>query len=310
LTWHKFNFVFLPNGHEDRNYSHSTVPTPLVLDRDRVRVYYSSRDICNRNRVYYVELEISDKVKVVDRCDDPVIDIGPPGYFDCDGIYATSLVKDINQLYFYYAGWNAGRDGFFYSNLGVAVSNDHGKTFRKLSRGPILGRDNVDPWACMAPFVQKLDDSTWLMWYTSGVRIWKDAEGRLKSLYDIKTANSEDGITWTKSGNTAIALEEETTNIARACVTKGDGGFRAWYPYVNKSNNGYRIGYAESADGAKFVRLDDSEFALIEPDAEIDWHSEEVTYPHVFDMDGRLFMLFNGNGYGQTGFGLAEWRDD
>jgi hypothetical protein len=33
--------------------------------------------------------------------------------------------------------------------------------------------------------------------------------------------------------------------------------------------------------------------------------SEMIEYPHVFDHQGRRYMLYNGNGYGQTGFGLA-----
>jgi hypothetical protein len=35
-----------------------------------------------------------------------------------------------------------------------------------------------------------------------------------------------------------------------------------------------------------------------------------VVYGYVFDWDGRRYMLYNGNRYGRTGFGLAEWRDE
>ncbi len=30
-----------------------------------------------------------------------------------------------------------------------------------------------------------------------------------------------------------------------------------------------------------------------------------IEFPRVFDHGGRRFMLYNGNGYGKTGFGLA-----
>lgn len=30
-----------------------------------------------------------------------------------------------------------------------------------------------------------------------------------------------------------------------------------------------------------------------------------VCYPFLFEHDGTLYMLYNGNGYGRTGFGLA-----
>ena len=35
------------------------------------------------------------------------------------------------------------------------------------------------------------------------------------------------------------------------------------------------------------------------------WDSEMICYPYVFDHKGKRYMLYNGNGYGKTGFGLA-----
>jgi hypothetical protein len=35
------------------------------------------------------------------------------------------------------------------------------------------------------------------------------------------------------------------------------------------------------------------------------WDSEMVEYPHVFDHQGTRYMLYNGNHYGETGFGYA-----
>ncbi len=35
------------------------------------------------------------------------------------------------------------------------------------------------------------------------------------------------------------------------------------------------------------------------------WNLEMIDYPFVFDHKGHRYMLYNGNGYGKTGFGLA-----
>jgi hypothetical protein len=35
------------------------------------------------------------------------------------------------------------------------------------------------------------------------------------------------------------------------------------------------------------------------------WDSEMIEYPFVFEHDGLRYMLYNGNGYGRSGFGLA-----
>jgi hypothetical protein len=30
-----------------------------------------------------------------------------------------------------------------------------------------------------------------------------------------------------------------------------------------------------------------------------------ICYPAVFELNGNTYMLYNGNGYGKTGFGIA-----
>ncbi len=37
------------------------------------------------------------------------------------------------------------------------------------------------------------------------------------------------------------------------------------------------------------------------------WDSEMVEYPFVFDHSGSRYMLYNGNSYGKTGFGIAVY---
>jgi hypothetical protein len=72
-----------------------------------------------------------------------------------------------------------------------------------------------------------------------------------------------------------------------------------WYSYRGES---YRIGYAESDDGVRWVRKD-GEVGI---DVSLDgWDSEMIEYPFVFDHGGRRYMLYNGNSYGMTGIGLA-----
>jgi hypothetical protein len=35
------------------------------------------------------------------------------------------------------------------------------------------------------------------------------------------------------------------------------------------------------------------------------WDAEMIEYPFILDHQGERYMLYNGNGYGKTGFGLA-----
>ena len=128
--WKKLNFLYCPSGEKSWSLTHATVPTPFYLGHDEYRVFFSTRDSSLRNRVGFIDIVIKDKdeIKVLRESSRPVIDLGDLGCFDCDGIYATSLVKNGDDLFFYYAGWNAGLRGLFYSNIGLAISKDCGNS--------------------------------------------------------------------------------------------------------------------------------------------------------------------------------------
>jgi hypothetical protein len=55
-------------------------------------------------------------------------------------------------------------------------------------------------------------------------------------------------------------------------------------------------------DGDNWVRKDDE--SGIDVSAE-GWDSQMICYPFVMDHKGERYMLYNGNGYGRTGFGVA-----
>ena len=137
------------------------------------------------------------------------------------------------------------------------------------------------------------------MWYVSGLR-WERSGDSLRSFYHIKYAESEDGVLWRRDGRVAIPLAPGESNIARTCVLKEEHGYRAWYSF--SSGDGYRIGTAISRDGVSWERRDaEAGIGL----SNSGWDSLAIAYPWVFRYGGREFMLYNGNGFGGGGFGLA-----
>ena len=66
---------------------------------------------------------------------------------------------------------------------------------------------------------------------------------------------------------------------------------------------GYRIGYAYSDDLKIWIRDDSKAGIDVSDDG---WDSEMISYPHVFEFDGKIYMLYLGNQVGRYGFGLAE----
>jgi hypothetical protein len=77
-----------------------------------------------------------------------------------------------------------------------------------------------------------------------------------------------------------------------------------WYAY---RGDAYRIGYADSPDGVSWSRRDDEVGIVTSPG---EWDGESIEYPCVFDHDGQRYLLYCGDGYGKTGFGIAVLEKD
>ena len=78
--------------------------------------------------------------------------------------------------------------------------------------------------------------------------------------------------------------------------------FRGSAGYRTDKAASYRIGYAESLDGVAWSRLDDAVGIDRSPAG---WDSQMIENPCVYEHGGRKHMLYNGNGFGATGFGHA-----
>ena len=79
--------------------------------------------------------------------------------------------------------------------------------------------------------------------------------------------------------------------------------YRKYYEFRQNRESAYRIGYAVSADGVNWNRRDSD--AGIEP-SQSGWDSEMIAYPYVISHERRLYMFYNGNGFGRTGFGMLS----
>lgn len=303
MKWVKKGLIFAPDGKSDWMATHAAVPFADRIGEDRFRIYFCGRDEQNRAQVGYFEIDIKRPREIIYLHADPVIGLGPLGAYDDNGAVSSWLVNAIDgRKYFYYSGMMLGVTVPFYFYLGLAISDDDGRTFRKLSASPILDRCRADPFltghACV------LREAIWRMWYVSGER-WELRNGQPKHYYHIKYAESADGINWDRRGAICIDFKsEDEYAIARPCVLKDDGLYRMWYSYRGQS---YRIGYAESPDGINWERKDEQAGIDV---SDSGWDSEMIEYAHVFDHKGDRYMLYNGNGYGKSGIGLAILASD
>lgn len=278
---------------------YAALPVPLVTSSGGLRVFFSGRDANQRGVIGACRLD-PDSLAPLPRSATatPLVTPGPLGTFDDSGCTVSCVVEHGGRQCLFYTGWSLGRTVPFHYAIGLAVSDD-GEVFRKHSLAPLLGLHPVDPYLCASPWILR-EGSRWRMWYVSGVG-WEETPAGPRHLYLVKHAESGDLLTWHRSDRICIELRRpQEYAIGRPCVLFDGGLYRMWYCARGEA---YRIGYAESSDGLAWERRD--EIAGIEPSAS-GWDSEMQAYPAVWKHDGRWLMLYNGNGYGATGFGAAE----
>jgi hypothetical protein len=291
--WRKLGLVFEP----ERGWSHAQIPTP-----DGQRIYFGSRD--EQNRTHTRVLELDTPTHVGRLIETPVLSPGTLGCFDDCGAMPSCAVTVGSEKYLYYIGWNTSTSVPYRNSIGLAVGD--GLKFERAFEGPILDRHRHEPHFCATPFVMR--DGCWRMWYLSCTE-WSVVDGKPEARYLIRYTESEDGIDWRKPGSVAIDYLHQNEAIARPWVVKENNLYRMWYcfrsthGYRHELKASYRIGYAESGDGIGWSRRDD----LIQlPLGLNEWDSEMVAYPAIIDWNERPYLLYNGNGFGKSGFGIAE----
>jgi hypothetical protein len=225
---------------------------------------------------------------------------GPLGAFDDSGVSLSCIVPDGNTMLLYFMGWNLGVTVPWRNSIGLAASVD-GLNFERVSPAPILDRNRADPYSLSYPFVMRNGDA-WRMWYGSNLR-WGSSQREMDHV--IKDATGSDPFTWEPTGRICIGIErDDEYAFSRPVVIRDELIWRMWYSY---RGDHYRIGYAESADGVVWQRRD--EVVGLAP-SESGWDARSIEYPWVFDHDGQRYMLYNGDRYGLTGFGLAVLEQD
>lgn len=300
MVWEKLGRIFDPQGARWWMQSHAALPTPIDLGGGHLRVYCSGRDSEGRSRIGSADLQMRDPAGTCIVAAEPVLELGVLGTYEDRGVLPASIARRDEGSILYYTGVMLGRTVPFYFAVGAATAPTASGPWTRLSNAPVLDRNAVDPLLTASPFVMH-DGGSYRMWYVSASR-WVEEAGGPKHYYHIRYAESDDGIAWRRDGRVCIDFRGNEYAIARPCVVRDADRYRMWYAYRGAS---YRIGYAESRDGIAWERKDDE--AGIEPSS-AGWDSQMLCYAHIFDHDGVRYMLYNGNDYGKTGFGLARLR--
>lgn len=302
MTWEKIKQVFAPDARLPWMKSHAANPFPVKLNDGVYRIYFTCRDEDNRSHIAYVDIDFDHDFQLLGISEEPVLMPGSLGLFDDSGV-AMGCMLNINACpHLYYLGWNLKQTVPWMNTIGLAKFNSESQQFEKVSRAPILDRSHEDPYSLSYPFVL-FDAGKYKMWYGSNLSWGKES---YSMQHVIKYAESDDGIHWQRNHTIAIPLQHEGEYaISKPFVIKENNTYYMWYTYRGHGPiSTYRIGFAVSKDGLHWKRKDE-EMGL-EISNELAWDSHMLCYPSLLKHREHWYLLYNGNDYGQTGFGLAR----
>lgn len=300
MAWRRLGLVYVPDGTQPWARSHAALPVPVHLAGDVFRFFFSARDADKRSHVGSVDVEVSETPRVREIAQQPVLAPGADGAFDDSGVGIGSVVAGRDEISIYYMGWNLGVRSPWRNAIGLARSRTPDGAFVRFSPGPIMDRSPEDPYTLSYPCVLRLAPEDWRMWYGSNLA---PAVGNADMQHVIKQAFSTDGIRWTRDGRTVVGFADDAEYaLARPSVVQVGSKLLMCFACRGEA---YRLGAASSDDGAHWTRLDG--VMGLRP-ADSGWDSAMTCYPALFWHRERLWLAYNGNGYGATGFGLAVWE--
>jgi hypothetical protein len=315
MKWIKHGLIFDPTQHQLPNscLQFAQSPQALVFD-DFVRIYFSTRAVDPINGKYLSHIAFVDMRKnlrdVIRVSEHSVIPLGALGCFDEHGIFPMSVTRHGDAVYGYTCGWNRRVSVSVDTAIGLAISRDNGLTFQRISDGPVMSASLHEPCLVGDGFV-KVINGVFHMWYIYGTG-WKryTSDSAPDRTYKIGHATSIDGIEWVKEEARQIIADRLGSGESQALPTVIDinGRYHMFFCYRESfdfrkgQGRGYRIGHAWSDELKNWTRAD--EHLRLEGDLG-GWDSDMQCYPNVFECDGNVYLLYNGNEFGRYGFGLA-----
>jgi len=320
MIWKKIGRIFDPTTFNDgierywmKQFAQCT--STLIFD-NFVRIYFSSRPIYKENEqaisyTGFIDVQRNDLTKIIKVSPNPVLPLGKLGTFDEFAVYPTSVIRDSEKVYLYYAGWSRKESVPFDTSIGLAISHDDGETFERIGDGPLISSSLHEPFVLSGPKIRKFND-TYYLFYLSGIEWVMGTKPEI--IYKNRLAISKDGFNWEKLNYNIISDKLGKLECqAGPDVFYLNGKYHMYFVYREgldfrkTRGRGYKIGYAYSYDLINWVR--DDENAGIDY-SESGWDDSMHHYPHVFELDGNYFMLYNGNEFGKYGFGLAILKND
>lgn len=308
-----FDPTILSEKHSFVEFAQS--PQTLVFDTF-VRIFFSTRTRDEKgeylSHIAYIDMDL-DLKNILNFSNHEIVKLGALGTYDEHGIFPFHPYATNGKIYAFLSGWNRRISVPVDTGIGLAESIDGGKTFTRLGNGPILAQSLHEPFLVGDGFVIK-HENVYYMYYIFGKSWLPETEVEpVARVYKIGYATSTDLINWKKNEGVSIIADELNKDECQALPTVVEHNgkyhmvfcFREAVDFRKNPKRGYRLGYAYSDNLKDWTRADE----LLELNLTYDsneWDGEMMCYPHLFKVNNEVHLLYNGNQFGKSGFGIAK----
>lgn len=296
-SWTKLGKLYTPKPIDEKLKTHASNPVPINLKDDLFRIFFSGRDNNDKSSVGYVDIDILKK-KVINISESSIFSFGDKTSFYSHGVSIGSTYNINDNKYILFMGWQIPENEHWRGDIGRLRVLDN-KDLKLSPSEKFVSTDSHDkislsyPWVCY-------DRGIYKMWYGSTIS-WSSSNREM--IHVINYATSSNGKDWDKHG---IAIPYEIGKaqaFSRPTVLIKNNEYHMWYSYRSGLGEKYRIGYSHSVDGINWIRKHGKVGISVSSEG---WDSEMICYPYVFEHNSQIYMLYNGNGHGKSGFGLAK----
>jgi len=304
MLWNKLGLVKSFVGEFPWSKTHATIPTPYLVNADVIRVFTSSMDGQGRCRPSYVDVSSSNPLEIVSYSREPIMDLGAPGDFDDNGVVCLSIISpEHGKLWMYYAGFEICQNIRYRIFTGLAISEDNGVSFKRLSRVPVLDRSDSESFFRCGSFVM-FDKGKYRLWYVAG-NSWTEINGKSMPVYDLRYQESNNGIDWDPLGTISLPItNKDEHGFGRPWIVKeSENSYKLFYSIRSRSLSSYKLGYAESNNGINWERKDELMGLGLSSEG---FDSKGIMYSSIININERMYCFYNGNNFGEDGFGIAE----
>ena len=306
MEWIKKGRIWKPDKKASWRQYYGILPTPLLLDDDRLRIFFATTDSRLVGYITFIDVDANNPSRILYKHPYPVLNPGEKGMFDEHGVNPSSIIRKNGSQFLLYVGYQKQKTVPYTLFTGLACWNKRKQVFERVQRTPVLDRKDDELFFRTAAFALPMRN-LWKIWYVSG-NSWIHIHtgyyrNRIMPTYTIRSATSNDLVSWQNDSHTVLPDPKgDVFGYGRPWIIKDGATLQMWYS-IRYASLGYRFGFAESSNGKDWIRKDKKLHFGVSSSG---WDSKMVCYPAIIQTKNSRYLFYNGNRHGRSGFGYAE----